>query len=74
MSLVRLLGFSRLPCGCVVGRYRDVGRRREVVYVEEKGPACTAQGHRRNQTVRPAGLSRRRSRSRSHAPPDSRVA
>lgn len=54
MSLVRLLGFSRLPCGCVVGRYRDVGRRREVVYVEEKGPACTAQGHRRNQTVRPA--------------------
>jgi len=52
MSLVRLLGFSRLPCGCVVGRYRDVARRREVVYVEEKGPACTAHGHRRNQTVR----------------------
>ena len=37
MSVVRLLGFATLPCGCVVGRYRDVGSTREIVYVEEKG-------------------------------------
>lgn len=51
MSVVRLLGFATLPCGCVVGRYRDVGSTREVVYVEEKGVACDSQAHRRNHTV-----------------------
>jgi hypothetical protein len=51
MSVVRLLGFATLPCGCVVGRYRDVGSTREVVYVEEKGVACDSHAHRRNQTV-----------------------
>jgi hypothetical protein len=56
MSLVRLLGFSKLPCGCVVGRYREVATRREVAYVEEKGPTCGAQSHRRNHTL---GASRR---------------
>ena len=25
MSLVRLLGFTTLGCGCVSGRYREVG-------------------------------------------------
>ena len=29
MSLVRLLGFTTLGCGCVVGRYREVARRLE---------------------------------------------
>jgi hypothetical protein len=53
MSVVRLLGFATLPCGCVVGRYRDVGSTREVVYVEEKGVACESHAHRRNQTVTP---------------------
>ena len=51
MSLVRLLGFTTLGCGCVVGRYREVATSREVVYVEEKGPACGSHGHRRNHTV-----------------------
>ena len=51
MSVVRLLGFSTLPCGCVVGRYRDVGSTREIVYVEEKGAACESHAHRRNHTV-----------------------
>src|SRR5687768_3729164 len=37
MSVVRILGFSTLSCGCVVGRYRDIASTREVVYVEEKG-------------------------------------
>jgi hypothetical protein len=53
MSVVRLLGFSTLPCGCVIGRYRDVGSTREIVYVEEKGANCGSQAHRRNQPVSP---------------------
>jgi hypothetical protein len=53
MSVVRLLGFATLPCGCVVGRYRDVGSTREIVYVEEKGAACDSHAHRRNHTVSP---------------------
>ena len=51
MSLVRLLGFRTLACGCVVGRYREVATRRELTYVEEKGQLCDADGHRRNHTV-----------------------
>jgi hypothetical protein len=51
MSLVRLLGFTTLACGCVVGRYREVATSREVTYVEEKGKTCGSQGHRRNHTV-----------------------
>jgi hypothetical protein len=53
MSVVRLLGFATLPCGCVVGRYRDVGSTREIVNVEEKGAACDSHAHRRNHTVSP---------------------
>lgn len=51
MSLVRLLGFTTLPCGCVVGRYRELATNREVSYVEEKGQSCDAHGHRRNHTI-----------------------
>ena len=51
MSLVRLLGFTTLRCGCVVGRYREVATSREVAYVEEKGKTCGSHGHRRNHTV-----------------------
>jgi hypothetical protein len=51
MSLVRLLGFTTLGCGCLVGRYREVATSREVTYVEEKGKSCGSQGHRRNHTV-----------------------
>lgn len=51
MSLVRLLGFSTLACGCVVGHYREVATNREVSYVEEKGSSCQAPAHRRNHTV-----------------------
>lgn len=52
MSLVRLLGYTTLDCGCVVGRYRDMGSVREVHYVEEKGLDCATAGHRRNQPMR----------------------
>jgi hypothetical protein len=51
MSVMRVLGFSTLPCGCVVGRYREVATRRELSYIEEKGDACGQIRHRRNQTV-----------------------
>ncbi len=51
MSLVRLLGFSTLDCGCVVGRYRELATNREVAYVEEKGQTCEAHTHRRNHTL-----------------------
>ncbi len=53
MSLVRLLGFTNLNCGCVSGRYREVGTNREVVYVEEKGVACGHAEHQRNQPLSP---------------------
>ena len=54
MSLVRLLGFTTLGCGCVTGRYREVATNREVIYVEEKGTSCSLQSHRRNHTLAPA--------------------
>lgn len=51
MSLVRLMGFTTLTCGCVTGRYRDVGSNREITYIEEKGAVCASSGHVRNQPV-----------------------
>ena len=54
MSLVRLLSFTTLACGCVTGKYREIATHREVVYVEEKGSACAHHGHRRNHTLTPA--------------------
>ncbi len=51
MSLVRLLGFATLACGCVIGRYRELATSRELTYVEEKGIGCVTHGHRRNHTV-----------------------
>ena len=51
MSLVRLLGFTTLACGCVIGKYREVATSREIVYVEEKGRSCGSHSHRRNHTV-----------------------
>jgi hypothetical protein len=53
MSLVRLLGFTTLTCGCVVGSYREVATSREITYVEEKGKGCPMHGHRRNHTIAP---------------------
>jgi hypothetical protein len=57
MSLVRLLGFTTLTCGCVVGRYREVATSREVAYVEEKGQTCQSHAHRRNHTIQPARVT-----------------
>lgn len=51
MSLVRLLGFRKLACGCVIGRYRELATTREISYVEEKGGGCEEHAHRRNHTI-----------------------
>ena len=51
MSLVRLLGFKTLSCGCVCGRYREVGTQREIKYIEEKGTVCPQVAHQRNQPL-----------------------
>jgi hypothetical protein len=56
-NLVKLLGFSTLTCGCLVGRYREVATNREVAYVEEKGAACATHGHRRNHALTRENLS-----------------
>jgi hypothetical protein len=50
-SFVRLLGFTTLDCGCIVGRYRELATNRDVNYIEEKGTACKTHGHRRNHTI-----------------------
>ena len=57
MSLVRLLEFKTLTCGCVIGRYREVATSRELTYVEEKGTACDLHGHRRNHTITDHGVA-----------------
>jgi hypothetical protein len=54
MSLVRLIGFTTLACGCVTGKYREIATHREVTYVEEKGASCAHHAHRRNHTLAPA--------------------
>ena len=51
MTMVRLLGFATLDCGCLIGRYRELAQNREVDYVEEKGRECERATHRRNQVV-----------------------
>ena len=51
MPLFRLVGFTTLSCGCLVGRYREVAIDREVDYVEEKGSGCWSSDHQRNQLV-----------------------
>lgn len=58
MSLVRLLGFKTLECGCLAGHYRELATSREIAYIEEKGAACSVHGHRRNHTVLPSRQTR----------------
>ena len=50
-NFVRLLGFTTLSCGCIVGRYRELATNRDVNYVEEKGDTCASHTHRRNHTI-----------------------
>jgi hypothetical protein len=57
MSIVRLLAFETLACGCVAGHYRESGSQRKVTYIEEKASICAVPTHRRNHAVlvRPPG-------------------
>ena len=50
-SFVRLLGFTTLGCGCIIGRYRELATNHGVNYIEEKGDRCATHGHRRNHTI-----------------------
>lgn len=56
MSLVRLLGFTTLGCGCVTGHYRELATNRQITYVEEKGSSCEQHAHRRNHMLSSAGF------------------
>jgi hypothetical protein len=56
-NVVKLLGFTTLTCGCLIGRYREVATNRELSYVEEKGTACATHGHRRNHALTRENLS-----------------
>lgn len=56
MSIVKLLGFETLGCGCVVGHYRDAGTVSVVTYIEEKAVTCDDASHRRNHAM----MTRRR--------------
>jgi hypothetical protein len=56
-NLVKLVGFTTLTCGCLVGRYREVATNREITYVEEKGTDCATHGHRRNHALSRESLS-----------------
>ena len=51
MSIVRLLAFETLGCGCLAGHYREAGTLRAVTYIEEKARACADDGHRRNHAL-----------------------
>jgi hypothetical protein len=51
INLVKALGVETLPCGCLIGRYREVVTGRVLTYVEEKGPACGVPAHRRNHAI-----------------------
>lgn len=51
MSIVRLLAFETLGCGCVAGHYREAGTLRSVTYIEEKAAACAEDTHRRNHAL-----------------------
>jgi hypothetical protein len=57
MSLVRLLGFATIGCGCLCGRYREHGTNREIRYIEEKGDTCRVSGHQRNQPLTPGRVA-----------------
>ncbi len=67
MSIVKLLGFENLGCGCLVGHYRDAGTVSIVTYVEEKAGACADVSHRRNHALVP------RQRRASAPPADAAV-
>ena len=51
MPLLRLIGFARLTCGCLLARYQESRAGRDVRYVENKGAGCAYADHRPNQLI-----------------------
>ena len=51
IMLTRLLGFTRLDCGCLASRYRDGALERDVRYVEDRGAGCRHPDHQRHQVM-----------------------
>lgn len=51
MPPLQLLGFARLRCGCLIGRYLQRGASREVDYVEDKGCRCSCSDHRLHELL-----------------------
>lgn len=49
--LTRLLGFTRLDCGCLASLYRDRLQNRDVRYVEDRGAGCRHPDHQQHQAV-----------------------
>ena len=47
--MLRIIGFERGACGCLVGRYRNEATGQEMVCVEEAGIACLL--HRRHDLL-----------------------
>lgn len=51
MPPLQLIGFARLGCGCLVGRYLQRGGGREIDYVEDKGRHCACTDHRLHELL-----------------------
>ena len=51
MAPLQLIGFTRLGCGCLVGRYLQRDPDREIDYVEDKGWHCGCADHRLHELL-----------------------
>lgn len=50
-SLVTLVKYDWMSCGCQIGIYRINSDGKLIVYVEAKGKECQKHSHRRNHVV-----------------------
>lgn len=54
-TILRIVGFEQATCGCIFARYRYVGGRRELFYVEAAATGCSRHtGSERFEDVAPA--------------------
>ena len=51
MSLLRMIGFASLSCGCLVGRYHNSSLDCELDYVDQKGQRCNLVEHSPDSSV-----------------------
>ena len=64
--MLRIIGFERGACGCLVGRYRNEATDQEIVCVEEAGVACR---HRRHDLLGERRPARRAAGQRARLAP-----